>query len=48
MACNMAIDARSKRVLIVDDELMESMLLDDLLAELGYAVAGTPPRRDSW
>jgi CheY-like chemotaxis protein len=27
---------RSKRVLIVEDELMIRMLLEDMLAELGY------------
>jgi hypothetical protein len=30
------VDARSKRVLIVEDELMIRMLLEDMLAELGY------------
>ena len=38
--------ARSKRVLIVEDELMIRMLLEDMLSELGYAVAATATRLD--
>jgi CheY-like chemotaxis protein len=44
MASQHGVDARSKRVLIVEDELMIRMLLEDMLAELGYAVAGTAAR----
>jgi CheY-like chemotaxis protein len=36
----------SKRVLIVEDELMIRMLLEDMLAELGYAVAASATRLD--
>jgi DNA-binding NtrC family response regulator len=46
MASQHGVDARSKRVLIVEDELMIRMLLEDMLAELGYAVAGTAARLD--
>jgi CheY-like chemotaxis protein len=35
---------RGKRVLVVEDELMIRMLLEDMLAELGYVVAGTAMR----
>jgi len=39
-------DPCSKRVLIVEDELMIRMLLEDMLAELGYAVAASATRLD--
>jgi CheY-like chemotaxis protein len=35
------------RVLIVEDEVIVSMLLEDMLAELGYAVIGPATRIDS-
>jgi CheY-like chemotaxis protein len=34
----------SKRVLIVKDEPLISMLLEDMLVDLGYEVAGTACR----
>jgi CheY-like chemotaxis protein len=33
-----------KRILVVEDELMIRMLLDDMLSELGYAVAAEAAR----
>ncbi len=39
-------EPRSKRVLIVEDELMIRMLLEDMLSELGYAVAASATRLD--
>jgi CheY-like chemotaxis protein len=33
-----------KRILIVEDELMISMLLEDMLTDLGYAIAGQAAR----
>ena len=44
MASQQGVDARSKRVLVVEDEMMIRMLLEDMLAELGYAVAATAAR----
>src|SRR5437660_1741515 len=41
-----ATDPGSTRVLIVEDELMIRMLLEDMLAELGYAVAASATRLD--
>ena len=38
------VDARSKRVLIVEDELMIRMLLEDMLEELGYTVTAQAGR----
>lgn len=35
------------RVLIVEDEMMVSMLLEDMLEELGYAVVGPVARLDA-
>ena len=34
----------TRRVLIVEDEVLISMLLEDMLADLGYAVAATASR----
>jgi CheY-like chemotaxis protein len=39
-------DQDGKRVLIVEDELMIRMLLEDMLGELGYTVAGEAGRID--
>lgn len=36
-----------RRVLIVEDEIFVAMLLEDMLAELGYEVAGIASRVDS-
>jgi CheY-like chemotaxis protein len=36
--------ARAKRVLVVEDELMIRMLLEDMLGELGYAIAAEAGR----
>ena len=36
--------AAEKRVLVVEDELMIRMLLEDMLGELGYAVAAEATR----
>ena len=36
----------SKRVLVVEDELMIRMLLEDMLSELGYTVAAQAARID--
>ena len=35
---------QAKRILIVEDELMIRMLLEDMLAELGYTVAAEAGR----
>ncbi|MEA2905010.1 MAG: hypothetical protein QOI12_2397 [Alphaproteobacteria bacterium] len=35
-----------KRILVVEDELMISMLLEDMLGDLGYTVAATASRVD--
>src|SRR4029079_3285424 len=35
-----------RRVLVVEDELMIRMLLDDMLGDLGYTVAGEAARVD--
>src|SRR5713101_3445899 len=37
---------RAKRVLVVEDELMIRMLLEDMLAELGYTITATAARLD--
>ena len=37
---------RGKRVLVVEDELMIRMLLQDMLADLGYTLAGEAGRID--
>ena len=37
---------RSKRILVVEDELMIRMLLEDMLGELGYTVAAEAGRLD--
>jgi CheY-like chemotaxis protein len=37
---------QSKRVLIVEDELMIRMLLEDMLSELGYSIAAEAGRID--
>jgi CheY-like chemotaxis protein len=34
-------DVRRKRILVVEDELMIRMLLEDMLADLGYGVAAS-------
>jgi CheY-like chemotaxis protein len=36
----------AKRILVVEDELMIRMLLEDMLAELGYTVAAEASRLD--
>jgi CheY-like chemotaxis protein len=36
--------ARTSRVLVVEDELMIRMLLEDMLGELGYAIAAEASR----
>jgi CheY-like chemotaxis protein len=33
-----------RRVLVIEDEILISMLLEDMLAELGHEVAGVVPR----
>jgi len=38
--------AGSRRVLVVEDELMIRMLLEDMLAELGYTIAVTAAHLD--
>lgn len=38
--------AATKRVLVVEDELMIRMLLEDMLSELGYTVAAEAARID--
>jgi CheY-like chemotaxis protein len=42
----MANDLNGLRVLIVEDEAMVSMLIEDMLADLGCVVAGTAARVD--
>jgi CheY-like chemotaxis protein len=37
---------RAKRILVVEDELMIRMLLEDMLAELGYTIAVAAARLD--
>src|SRR5260370_41429987 len=37
---------RAKRILVVEDELMIRMLLEDMLAELGYTIAAAAARLD--
>ena len=37
----MTSDARKQRVLIVEDEMLVAMLVEDILGELGFEVAGT-------
>src|ERR1700682_2165426 len=37
---------RGKRILVVEDELMIRMLLEDMLAELGYMIAAAAARLD--
>jgi CheY-like chemotaxis protein len=38
--------ARTKRILVVEDELMIRMLLEDMLGELGYAIVAEAGRLD--
>jgi CheY-like chemotaxis protein len=38
--------AGAKRILVVEDELMIRMLLEDMLAELGYTIAAAAARLD--
>src|SRR5688572_26019146 len=33
-----------RRILVIEDEMLISMLLEDMLADLGYEVAGVVPR----
>src|SRR6266852_5619754 len=37
---------RGKRILVVEDELMIRMLLEDMLAELGYTITAAAARLD--
>jgi len=39
----MPADAK-RRILVIEDEILISMLLEDMLAELGHEVAGVVPR----
>lgn len=39
-------NARHKRILIIEDETMMTFLLDDMLTELGYNIAGIAQRFD--
>jgi CheY-like chemotaxis protein len=34
------------RILVIEDEMLIGMLLEDMLAELGYGVAGVVPKLD--
>jgi CheY-like chemotaxis protein len=36
--------ATKRRVLVIEDEILISMLLEDMLADLGHEVAGVVPR----
>ena len=36
--------AAKRRVLVIEDEILISMLLEDMLADLGHEVAGVVPR----
>src|SRR5258707_15061126 len=38
--------AKAKRILVVEDELMIRMLLEDMLGDLGYAIAAEAGRID--
>ncbi len=38
--------ARSRRVLVVEDEMLIGMLLEDMLVDLGHVVVGVVPRVD--
>jgi CheY-like chemotaxis protein len=37
-------NAAQRRILVVEDEMLISMLLEDMLADLGHAVVATVPR----
>jgi DNA-binding NtrC family response regulator len=46
MSSTVEAQAGSRRVLVVEDELMIRMLLEDMLAELGYTIAVTAAHLD--
>jgi CheY-like chemotaxis protein len=41
-----ASNAAGRRVLVIEDEMLIGMLLEDMLVDLGYGVAGVVPKLD--
>jgi CheY-like chemotaxis protein len=46
MTMNGSAGANGRRILVVEDEFLIRMMLEDMLADLGYAVAGVAGRVD--